>query len=87
MGEDIYQIVQEYGITTKDECNTTMIQVIEYLKIPSPIFQVRDYTTGAISLAIIGLYFSLRSKYTTANFSYIVLSRFKSTKVELSVRY
>lgn len=48
MGEDIYQIVQEYGITTKDECNTTMIQVIEYLKIPPPIFKVRDYTTGAI---------------------------------------
>jgi hypothetical protein len=41
LGNEIYSIVNEYGVADRDSCNKTIIEVLEYLHLPYPLFKVR----------------------------------------------
>ena len=50
LGNEIYAIVNEYGISDRDSSNKTIVKVLEYLHLPYPLFKVRDISTGNIVL-------------------------------------
>jgi len=50
LGNEIFAIVNEYGVSDRDSCNKTIVKVLEYLHLPYPLFKVRDISTGNIIL-------------------------------------